>query len=238
MFTQKIWVSRDWNIFVLWRKVCIAYRSQFPPGKPSPRCSRPQWTLLWRRGSLPGHCVVFCTATWPRPPVTPHTLLPGQSSARPLPATLVPAGSEHEVGSSALLCARPETFWNVVCVSWHKSGNWEHSTFKMLSCLTLTVIQKTMTMNCRWQVCSVFLLAPHSSRICFIIYLYQIFCHCNLYILWFFFFLEHVCQYWQRVPSSTALSVVSSIFLPIWFCFCLTRNWVPKGRGCRSLYEL
>lgn len=38
-----------------------------------------------------------------------------------------------------------------------------------------------------------------------------------------FFFLEHVCQYWQRVPSSTALSVVSSIFLPIWFCFCLTQ---------------
>lgn len=237
MFTRKIWVSRDWNIFVLWRKVCIAYRSQFPPGKPSPRCSRPQWTLLWRRGSLPGHCVVFCTATWPRPPVTPHTLLPGQSSARPLPATLVPAGSEHEVGSSALLCARPETFWNVVCVSWHKSGNWEHSTFKTLSCLTLTVIQKTMTMNCRWQVCSVFLLAPHSSRICFIIYLYQIFCHCNLYILWFFF-------------SRACLSVLAKgSFLYGSFCgffyfsthlvlFLPYSNWVPKGRGCRSLYEL
>lgn len=237
MFTQKIWVSP-----ALWRKVCIAYRSQFPPGKPSPRCSRPQWTLQWRRGSLPGHCVVFCTATWPRPPVTPHTLPPDQSLARPLPATLVPAGSEHEGGSCALLCARPETFWNVVCcASWHKSGNWEQSIFKTLSCLTLTVIQKTMamSMNCRWQVCSVFLLAPHSSHICFTVYLFQILLSLQL-VYSVISFLLHVCQYWQRVPSSMALSVVSSMFFnPLHgVLFLPYLNWVSKGRGCHSLYKL
>lgn len=135
---------------MLWIKVCDAYRSQLPPGKSSPRCSRPQWTLLWRKGSLPGCCVVFYTAAWPRPPGTPHTLLPGRSLVCPLPATLVPAGSECGVGWSVPQCMRLETFWNMkqTCNLLTRRGNWkqikESTCFFVSQLLANCVTQKIL----------------------------------------------------------------------------------------------
>ena len=152
---------------MLWKTVCNAYRSQLPPGKSSPRCSRPQWTLLWRRGSLPGGCVVFYKATSPQPPVTPHTLPLGQSLVCPLPATLVPAGLECEVGLSVRLCARTETFWNmwerrkhVTCCSiWHERGNcnqlWNNAQGAFFVLVSVCESQKTLACDdsrCQFEI--------------------------------------------------------------------------------------
>lgn len=112
---------------------------------------------------------------------------------------------------------------NNMTLTWARTSTFALDTWgafcscKVFECRALTCNLVFFTMKYCWFL----LIFVHSLHIHLIYSVYQIFCHCNLYtILWFYCSVLHVCPFWERIS-------------PLWLFMRFLRG--SNDRGCCSL---